>query len=382
MLRCLGTALAILIVTLGRVPVTAFESCSDDNDSAYADAGLPDHQWTGNRVVRPRPCQPFEGTWEDFELDMKPAWVVAHPGQPGESWVATDADGRAFVFSEGQLVEVPASLTGAEPPVATWEEGRLRVRSRSEAAGPDPIPHGRSASTGSLTATLAGPTERYPHGVLGDTVEASALHLETDDGRWSHTLLPEYEVIEGIAAIVAVVGDEIGGSLVTVSDADRGARLRLYAPDGDVLAESEPIGQGFRWLHQIGVGPTGPDGELEVIVVRTPHIGGVVEAYQLDGARFERVAAIEGYSSHVIGSANLDMALLADTDADGQLETVVPTQTMTELAVVERTDDGFAEVMRLPLEGRLASNVAAAVSRDGRLSLAVATDAGRLRIFR
>jgi hypothetical protein len=230
---------------------------------------------------------------------------------------------------------------------------------------------------------LAGPTDRYPHGVLGDEIEASALQIGTDYGSNPRVDLPEHEVIEGISAIAALLADEGPfGFLVTVSDAEKGARLRAYDEHGEIIAESEPIGQGFRWLHQIGVGPTGPDGEIEIIAVRTPHIGGVVEAYRLRGDRFERVAAIEGYSSHVLGSANLDMALLADTDADGQLEVVVPTQAMTELAILERTQDGFTEVSRLPLDGRLASNVAAAVGRDGRLSLAVATDDGRLRVFR
>jgi hypothetical protein len=263
-------------------------------------------------------------------------------------------------------------------------DGELALRPRSEQdADEDVIPGGRVVSTGFVGAVPVGPTQRYPHGVLGDDIEASALQIWTDYGANPRVELAEDEVIEGISAIAAVLGD--GGPLgflVTVSNAEDGARLRAYDEQGEVIAESDPIGRGFRWLHQIGVGPTGPDGEIEVIAVRTPHIGGVVEAYRLDGDRFERVAAIEGYSSHVIGSANLDMALLTDTDADGQLEIVVPTQAMTELAILERTADGFSELDRLPLDGSLATNIAAAVDRDGHLNLAVGTADGRLRVFR
>ena len=234
-----------------------------------------------------------------------------------------------------------------------------------------------------LGARLAGPTDGYAHGVLGDEIEASALQLRADDGSSPRAELDVEQVIEGISAIAADLAENGPfGFVVTVSDAKDGARLRAYDEEGEVLAESDAIGQGFRWLHQIGVGPTGPQGEVEVIAVRTPHIGGVVEAYRLDGDRFERVATIEGYRSHVIGSPNLDMALLADTDADGRLEVIVPTQAMTELAILERTGRGFAEVARLPLEGQLATNVAAAVDGQGRLSLAAATEDGRLRIFR
>ena len=325
----------------------------------------------------------MRGTTREFELDEVPAWIVAHPARPGNRWVLTFEDGGAFEFHHGRLTEVQSRLTGSEPPSATNVRGHLRVESRTEASGTDdPIPHGRWVGSGLVAALPAGPTDRYPHGVLGDDIEASALQIWTDHGSSRRVELAEHEVIEGISAIAAQLGDDAYGFLVTVSDAEEGARLRAYGEYGQVIAESQPIGTGFRWMHQIGVGPTGPEGEIEIIAVRTPHIGGVVEAYRLRGDRFERVAAIEGYSSHVIGSANLDMALLADSDADGQLELVVPTQAMTELAILERTPDGFAEVSRLPLDGRLASNVAAAVDRDGRLSLAVVTDDGRLRIFR
>jgi hypothetical protein len=304
-------------------------------------------------------------------------------------WIVAYDDGRAARLAprSGRLTEIESSLRGAgTPPVLSEsEDGRLLVEPWSEDdedGVADPIPHGRRVSSGWAGASLAGPTDRYPHGVLGDDVEASALQIWTDNGGDGPRIeLPEHEVIEGISAIAAQFGERESGFLATVSDAASGARLRAYDEDGDVIAESDPIGQGFRWMHQIGVGRTGPDREIEIIAVRTPHIGGVVEAYRLRGDRFKRVAQIEGYSSHVIGSPNLDMALLVDADADRQLEVVVPTQAMTELAILDRTAEGFEEIMRLPLGGRLTTNVAAAIDRHGRLSLAVGTDDGRLRIF-
>ena len=54
--------------------------------------------------------------------------------------------------------------------------------------------------------------------------------------------------------------------------------------------------------------------------MRTPHIGGIVEAYRLVEDRFELVASQPGYRSHQLGSSNLDMALLADLVGDGRLE--------------------------------------------------------------
>jgi hypothetical protein len=94
------------------------------------------------------------------------------------------------------------------------------------------------------------------------------------------------------------------------------------------------------------------------------------------------VATTEGYSSHQLGSANLDMALLADADGDGRLDVVVPTQAMDQIAFLARTDTGFAELGRLDLGGRLLTNLAATSGEDGRLVLAAGTDEGTLRVFR
>lgn len=379
MVRAISLAALILCLVCPSVSSAADAGC----DRSRTRLGLPDHDWSGNRVVQP--CEPFEGTWRDFELVEPVAWVVPHPSRPGNRWILTTDDGRVLELHQGRTAEVPSSLpAGSTAPRTDLLGGELRVRPRTQPPGTDdPIPHGRPSGGVFVGATLAGPTDRYPHGVLGDELEASMLDIWTDHGANLIVELPEHEVIEGISAITAQLADDgTYGFLVTVSDVQDGARLRAYDEWGTVIGESEPIGQGFRWLHQIGVGATGPDGEIEVIAVRTPHIGGIVEAYQLHDGRFERVAAIEGYSSHVIGSPNLDMALLADTDADGQLEVIVPTQAMTELAILERTVDGFEERKRLPLDGQLATNVAAAVGRDGRLNLAVVTDDGKLRLFR
>ena len=367
---------AALALSLSGTAADAAPRCESTSE------GRPDHQPTGNRLVWP--CQAIQGEWRDFALDEAPAWVVAHPTRPRDRWVIAAADGIVSEFRQGRLSEV-GRLEPGDPPLVHDRSGALIVSSRSDTSteAADRVPHSRIASAGFSLARLAGPTDRYAHGVLGDEIEASALAIGSDVGPGVRVELDGPEVIEGISAIAAELSDNGPfGFLVTVGDADVGARLRAYDEDGAAIAESDPIGQGYRWLHQIGVGPTGPGGEVEIIAVRTPHIGGVVEAYRLNGDRFERVAAIEGYSSHVLGSPNLDMALLADTDADGQLEVIVPTQDMTELAIIERTADGFAEVVRLPLDGRLATNVAAAVDEQGRLSLAAATDDGRLRIFR
>ena len=351
-----------------------------------------DHQSSGNRVIDS--CGLIElGTAVDVGLGAVPAWVLPDPSANGMAWLVALRDGvvvrvraesdRAARMEPG----VVARLRPGEPPlIAVSGDGEVEVGSALAEARrfEDPIPDARVVSVGpDVRAVLSGPTDRYPHGVLGDGLEASSVsaRLNGDEARLID--VGASAVIEGLSPIIADLdGDQIPELLVTVSDMDQGAMLAAYDLDGDLLATSEPIGQGFRWLHQIGVGATGPNSEVEIIVVRTPHIGGVVEAYRLDGGRLERVASQSGFSSHQLGSPNLDMALLADMDADGRLDIIVPTQDMTTLALLARRGDGFVLLDELALDGHLATNVAAAVDADGWLVLAAGTDDGRLRIFR
>lgn len=376
-----------LILTVGPVETAVLAAGCDAEGIEVTTMARTDHQATGNRIATG--CGPLALEPIEVGLPGDPVWVIADPAAPGDSWLVVLGDGSVLRVPTGAASIDPkplALLPPGAPPMATIDEaGALRIVSALDAASTfeDALPSARVviAEDGSRVA-LTGPTDRYPHGALGDTIEAASVDIQRPDGRWERTIFGDTEVIEGLSPLLADL-DGDGGSevVVTVSSMDAGARLLAAALDGSRTVLSEPIGQGFRWLHQIGAGPTGPDGELEVIVVRTPHIGGIVEAYQLIEGRLVRVASQPGYSSHQLGSENLDMALLADADGDGRLDVVVPTQEMRALAILTRVSDGFEEVATLPLGGRLATNVGAAVDAEGQLSLAVGMEAGVLRIF-
>lgn len=99
------------------------------------------------------------------------------------------------------------------------------------------------------------------------------------------------------------------------------------------------------------VAPFGLEGQSELAVVRTPHIGGVVEFYRMEGDRLNIVAEIPGYSIHTIGSRNLDNALAGDFDGDGAIELLLPDQTHTRLEAIRRTGQGAEVVWSLPMDG-------------------------------
>ncbi len=204
---------------------------------------------------------------------------------------------------------------------------------------------------------LSEPTEKYDHGVLGDTLEASSITRIDDPltGKVSAeiSMSPDL-VIEGISPIWADLNQNGEREIiVTVSNAQQGAQILVFNEDGQKIATGPDIGQGYRWRHQIAVAHFGPNDEIEIADVLTPHLGGVVEFYQLDGDQLKIVAQIPGYTSHVIGTRNLDMAAAGDFDGDGNVELVLPNQERSQLCAIRRTKNGAEEVWSLKLDDRI-----------------------------
>jgi hypothetical protein len=390
MLRRLPFVLLLLVLPAG--PAAHASQCElRPSDGPSAMVARTDHQASGNRLVVG--CGALRGDTFDVDVGGTPSWVLPNPTARGWAWLVTLDDGRivhVVTGPEGDSSVRPAgqaSLAPGEPPVAAVANdsqvivgSALEVDPRFE----DLIPQARVVEAPDASRlVLAGPTQRYAHGVLGDDVEASSVAIQDAVGTMRFIEVADDEVIEGLSPLLADLdGDGSSEVVVTVSTPEVGARLVAYDLDGTVAGRSDAIGQGFRWMHQIAAAPLVEDGDVEIIAVRTPHIGGIVEAYRLVDGRLELVASLPGYSSHRLGSPNLDMALLADVDGDGQLDIVVPTQDMTTLGVLARSPDGLAEIGSLPLDGRLTTNVAATADADGALVFAAGTEDGRLRIFR
>ncbi len=241
---------------------------------------------------------------------------------------------------------------------------------------------GRIAVGGNAqVAVLSDPTDRYAHGVLGDELEAGSVTI-VDDGGAVTVPAPEGTVFEAVAPLWADVDDDGEDELlVTASNGSEGARLIAFEASGEVAATSDPVGRGFRWLNQLAVAPTGPNDETEIIEVRTPHIGGIVRWYRLIDGKLELQATATEYSTHRIGSRNVDQGIAVDLTRDGRPDVLVPNQEQDRLVGLTRTPDGAEQVLSIGLPDRLTTNLAAVSYADGTTSLVVGTADASLLIW-
>jgi hypothetical protein len=205
------------------------------------------------------------------------------------------------IAADGRVVRLEPGATGAWAPVAT----------STVLALPDARPIQADvdgAGDGGHVVVLAGPdSERYPHGVLGDRVEATRLCvLERHSLRTERELVVSAPyVLEDIAPRKVALGSRDG--LLTVRSGSQGAQLVLVDADPAaagalrMAASGPPLGTANRWLS-----PT-TNGQ-HWLAVHTPHLGGVLHDYVRDGMRLVPRRVLDGISNHRIGTRLLDMA--------------------------------------------------------------------------
>ena len=292
----------------------------------------------------------------------------------------TTTDGIAHQVTNAGEVITLGPVENAPPVVRA--DGTIGVALDGHDLFDAPLIDGRVVQSDSIVAVLSTPTDRYAHGVLGDAIEAAAIEwVSVCDDTSGRIEISEPDVIEGVAPILADIDDDGATEvLVTLSNSSGGARLVAYELDGSLLAESAPIGQGNRWRNQLAVAAFGPAGEIEIVDVQTPHIGGILQSFQLvevDGsASLERVAASGGrFTSHPIGTRNLDMGIALDANLDGSMDVLIATFERDRLIAMSRStgDGGWEQVAEVALPGILTSNVAVSDSSEPSVAVGVGT---------
>lgn len=151
------------------------------------------------------------------------------------------------------------------------------------------------------SATYAGVTDRYAHGVLGDRLEWTTLVLSLADGTERRYTLPDDMVFEDLTPRLAdITGDGLPEVITVESSQSLGARLAIYSAAGRMVA-TEHIGQRNRWLAPVGAADFDGDGNIEIAYVDRPHLLQMLRLVRLEGGELRETARLRGVTNHRIG---------------------------------------------------------------------------------
>jgi hypothetical protein len=226
-------------------------------------------------------------------------------------------------------------------------------------AGAEPLsrlPDGEAATSGEWSAYLIDPVTRYDHGVLGDAIEAGGFAVERK-GLPQVLRLDAGAVFEDRRVRLADLdGDGVPEAIVIKSYLDRGSAVAVYrlGPDGITpFAESAAVGQPHRWLNIVGVADFTGSGERMIAAVVTPHLAGSLRIYRQVGQTLEAVARIDGFTNHILGQRDLDLARIDDIDGDGIPEIVLPTRDRKSLAAISFKGGAASIAAEVPAPARI-----------------------------
>lgn len=372
------------------------------------------HHATGNRFIAGSGTFP-NVTAHDIEVGAMPLWILGI----GDSWHVMMEDGQLAKIEDNVLSPIMQTVPF---PLALNSSGNLLSRANlastlSHAVSVDSNHFVDVLNSGELLLYSSGAeldrlslniqadarivvsddgriavyanatNQRYVHGIMGDDIEGSSLVvLRIIDDKLEIIEQIDLEgdaIYEGLSPMWADVNEDgVQDLITTVSDSRIGSRIRayLFAENATITVEGQAIGQPNRWQHQLAWGAFGANGEMQLVDVLTPHIGGIVRFYEFTGTELSIVSEIGGYTSHTIGSRNLDMAVAGDFDGDGQPEIVLPSQDRTRIAGIVNSADGVRVAWELLLDGTLISNLAAVNTANG-LALAAGKTDGTVRFW-
>lgn len=203
------------------------------------------------------------------------------------------------------------------------------------------------------------PTTRYPHGVLGDTIEHGALVMQTTGGKAFRVTLPTSRVFEDTEPRLFDVDQDGDREVIVVeSDASLGARLSIYDPTG-LVASNDFIGQSNRWLAPTGVGAADLDGDgvIELAFVDRPHLAKTLRIYEYRDGELVLEGSLKGVTNHRIGERDIAGGI---RDCGDGPEVIVANAAWSDVLAIHWDGENFTTTRLAAQRGRSDFNAAMA----------------------
>jgi hypothetical protein len=289
---------------------------------------------------------------------------------------------------EGQLIGLDSAGTRYTLKIVEGKlESSMTVDS-SRPSRPDDILSDGLVTSGRgpiLKAWLGGPTDRYDHGVIADSIEASRLYAQSTNRETVFLELPANQVFEDrLVRHADLDGDKLEELIVIRTHLRTGAGIASFGFDNGQLkleAASDTIGLSHRWLNIVGIEDFTGDGNLEIAAVITPHIGGTLTLYQQKGTRLIPIIEQWGYSNHEYGSRELGMSAVLDINNDGIMDMAVPNENRHDLILFTVKDRAFQTLARIKHKSSINSGIYSMdIDRDSELELVYLLKDGALII--
>ena len=245
------------------------------------------------------------------------------------------------------------------------------------------LPDGRIATGKSdiAQAWYSEPTTRYAHAVLGDGIEAGALKVKTNRGEIYTFRLPSTEVFEDITPRLVDLNLDGTTEVITIlSSKSSGASIAVFGLNGNAfikIAQTPFIGRSNRWLNIAEINHFSGNRRPEIAAVITPHLAGILQFYRMENGKLIKVAQSAGFSNHFIGSNELRLSRVADVNANGIPDLVIPSLSRRELVVLGIEQNNFKELERIALPARINRPIAIR-DQDGRSEFIVGLDDDRI----
>jgi len=210
------------------------------------------------------------------------------------------------------------------------------------------LQHDGNSPKPAMKAYYGKPTTRYDHGILGDAIEAGALHVALPDGADRSLVLPKHQVFEDrTPRLLDLDGFGVAHAITILSDVSKGASLAVFNVDETELrlvAQTPYVGLPNRWRNIAGIDDFDGDGSVEIAEVVTPHIGGTLKFWRWSKGTLSLTAEQPGFSNHAIGAREQRLSAIEDFDNDGVSDLALPGNDRRSLNLVRLSRGAEPEI--------------------------------------